>query len=159
MRAAVLTVSTSIASGVGEDTSGRLLAELAHAAGAEIAVHAIVSDDADAIERWLREQVAADIPLIFTTGGTGFTPDDITPEATRRVIERDAPGFAEAMRAESITRTPEGDDLARCLGHRRTLADRQLPRQPERDPGAVPGDRAGARARGGDAAPGARAES
>ena len=65
----------------------------------------MVSDDRAAIEAWLRAQAGAGVALIFTTGGTGLTPDDVTPEATRAVIEREAPGFAEAMRAESL-RTP-----------------------------------------------------
>jgi len=106
--AAVLTVSTSVAAGTTEDLSGAALAELASAAGAEVVARGVVSDDADAIEAWLREQLAAGVALVFTTGGTGFTPDDITPEATREVIEREAPGLAEAMRAESIRRTPMG---------------------------------------------------
>jgi molybdenum cofactor synthesis domain-containing protein len=108
MRAAVLTVSTSVAAGVNEDRSGELLAELAAAAGADVVAQEVVSDDAAKIEAWLRAQVRAGVPLIFTTGGTGFTPDDITPEATRAVIDREAPGLAEAMRAESIRHTPMG---------------------------------------------------
>ena len=106
--AAVLTVSTSVAAGSSEDRSGELLSELAADAGAEVVARGLVSDDAAAIEAWLREQVQADVPLVFTTGGTGFTPDDVTPEATRAVVEREAPGIAEAMRAESIRRTPLG---------------------------------------------------
>jgi molybdenum cofactor synthesis domain-containing protein len=108
MSAAVLTVSTSVAAGLTDDLSGAALAELAGAAGAEIVARDVVSDDAAAIEAWLRAQLTAGVPLIFTTGGTGFTPDDVTPEATRAVIERDAPGLAEAMRAESIRHTPMG---------------------------------------------------
>jgi len=108
MRAAILTVSTGVAAGVREDESGRALAELAAAAGAQIAVRGLVRDDAAEIETWLREHVAAGIELIFTTGGTGFTPDDVTPEATRAVIERHAPGIAEAMRIESLKHTPMG---------------------------------------------------
>jgi molybdenum cofactor synthesis domain-containing protein len=108
MRAAVLTVSTSVAAGASADRSGILLAELATAAGAEVVERSVVSDDAASIEAWLRERVSDDVPLVFTTGGTGFTPDDVTPEATRAVIERDAPGLAEAMRAESLRHTPMG---------------------------------------------------
>ena len=63
----------------------------------------MVADDQLAIERWLRRQLDNGVSLIFTTGGTGLTPDDVTPEATRAVIDRDAPGFAEAMRAESFS--------------------------------------------------------
>ena len=68
----------------------------------------VVTDDEAAIEDVLRRHIDADVPLIFTTGGTGLTPDDVTPEATRGVIDRDAPGFAEAMRAESLKHTPMG---------------------------------------------------
>ena len=110
MRTAVLTVSTSLAAGRGEDRSGPALAELATAAGAEVVVTETLSDDAAAIEAALRRLSThdADISLIFTTGGTGLTPDDVTPEATRAVIDRDAPGFAEAMRAASLRHTPLG---------------------------------------------------
>jgi molybdopterin adenylyltransferase len=104
----VITISTSVAAGVNEDRSGEALSELAQQLGAEIVSTEVVSDDARAIEEALRRQVNADVALIFTTGGTGLTPDDVTPEATRAVIERDAPGFAEAMRAESLKYTPMG---------------------------------------------------
>lgn len=110
MRAAVLTVSTSVAAGRTRDTSGQALAELATDAGAEVVASEVVSDDQDAIEEALRRFSARDagISLVFTTGGTGLTHDDVTPEATRAVIDRDAPGFAEAMRAESLKHTPLG---------------------------------------------------
>jgi molybdenum cofactor synthesis domain-containing protein len=108
VRAAILTISTSVARGTREDRSGDALARLAGEAGAQIAARDVVADDPAAIEAVLRRHVAAAVDLIFTTGGTGLTPDDVTPEATRAVIERDAPGFAEAMRAESIRRTPMG---------------------------------------------------
>jgi molybdenum cofactor synthesis domain-containing protein len=108
MRAAVLTVSTSVARGTREDRSGDTLARLADEAGAEVTARDVVADDAATIEAALRRYVEEGADLVFTTGGTGLTPDDITPEATRAVIERDAPGFAEAMRAESIRRTPMG---------------------------------------------------
>ncbi len=108
MKTAILTISTSVAAGRNEDTSGQLLAELAQAAGAEIAFQEVVSDDRQAIEEALRRYVRDQAALVFTTGGTGLTPDDVTPEATRAVIERDAPGFAEAMRAESTRIKPLG---------------------------------------------------
>jgi molybdenum cofactor synthesis domain-containing protein len=66
----------------------------------------VVPDDFALIEDRLRHYVDAGFELIFTTGGTGFTPDDFTPEATRAVIDRDAPGLAEAMRAASLRHTP-----------------------------------------------------
>ncbi len=110
MKAAILTVSTSVAAGRTEDTSGLALAELSAASGAEVVASEVVSDDRDAIEAALRRFCApeAGISLVFTTGGTGLTDDDVTPEATRAVIDRDAPGFAEAMRAESLRHTPMG---------------------------------------------------
>jgi molybdenum cofactor synthesis domain-containing protein len=110
MRAAIITISTSVAAGRTEDRSGELLAELAQQAGAEVIAREVVSDDRERIEEVLRRHAApeADTPLIFTTGGTGLTPDDVTPEATRAVVDRDAPGFAEAMRAESLSHTPLG---------------------------------------------------
>lgn len=110
MRAAIITVSTSVAAGRRKDLSGRALAEHAQAAGAEVVAQEVVPDDRVAIEEALRRHSApqAGTALIFTTGGTGLTPDDVTPEATRAVIDRDAPGFAEAMRAESLKHTPMG---------------------------------------------------
>jgi molybdopterin adenylyltransferase len=110
MKAAIITISTSVAAGRGEDRSGRILAELAQAAGADVVSNEVVSDDRDQIEHALRRHSApaAGVSLIFTTGGTGLTADDVTPEATKAVIDRDAPGFAEAMRAESLRHTPLG---------------------------------------------------
>ena len=108
MKTAILTVSTSVAAGDTEDRSGVALAEHAQAAGAEIVARDVVADEQSAIEAWLRAQAAAGASLIFTTGGTGLTDDDVTPEATRAVIDRDAPGFAEALRAEAVRHTPMG---------------------------------------------------
>jgi molybdopterin adenylyltransferase len=110
MRAAIVTISTSVAAGRREDLSGRALAEHARAAGAEVIAQEVVPDDQARIEELLRRLVApeAGISLIFTTGGTGLTPDDVTPEATRAVIGREVPGIAEALRAESRKHTPMG---------------------------------------------------
>ena len=108
MRTAVLTVSTRVSRREVEDVSGPLLAELAEAAGADVDAMEVVPDDYSLIEDRLHHFVDDEMALVFTTGGTGFTPDDITPEATRAVIERDAPGFAEAMRAEALRQTPMG---------------------------------------------------
>lgn len=106
MRTAVLTISSSLARGEGEDRSGPRLAEMASAAGCEIAAAEVLPDDAGAIEARLRELVADDVRFVFTTGGTGLTADDVTPEATRAVIERDAPGFQQAMLAEGLRHQP-----------------------------------------------------
>ena len=101
IRAAVLTVSTSKAAGEGEDESGAVLAGLAREIGAELAARELVPDDRAQIEARLRRWADEDVELVLTTGGTGFAPSDLTPEATRAVIEREAPGLAEAMRAAS----------------------------------------------------------
>jgi molybdenum cofactor synthesis domain-containing protein len=110
VKAAIITISTSVAAGRSEDVSGEALAELAAEAGAEVVVQEVVPDDREQIEAALRRHSASDAgtSFIFTTGGTGLTADDVTPEATRAVIDRDAPGFAEAMRAESLRHTPMG---------------------------------------------------
>ncbi len=108
MRAAVLTVSTSIADGSGEDESGPALVELCEAAGLETRQET-VSDDRDAIASALKRLADhEDVRFVFTTGGTGLTPDDVTPEATRDVIDREAPGYAETIRADSRDHTPLG---------------------------------------------------
>jgi len=106
MRCAILTVSTSTAAGDGEDVSGPALAQAAAAIGADVVAQDIVSDDAAAIEAWLRGHVNTGTELLLTTGGTGLTPDDVTPEATKAVIDREVPGLAEAMRAASLQYTP-----------------------------------------------------
>jgi molybdopterin adenylyltransferase len=106
MRAAVLTVSDGVSEGTREDASGDLLAELLAAEGFEVD-RRVVPDDADAIADALVE-LANDVRLVLTTGGTGVGPRDVTPEATLGVLERDAPGIAEALRADSIAKTPHG---------------------------------------------------
>jgi molybdopterin adenylyltransferase len=108
MRTCVLTVSTSVSRRASEDESGPLLAQLAEEAGADVEAMEVVPDDFSLIEDRLHHYVDDGFALIFTTGGTGFSPDDITPEATLAVIERDAPGIAEALRAESAKHTPMG---------------------------------------------------
>ena len=105
MSAAVLTVSDGVHAGVREDTSGDTLEDLLRAEGFDV-VRRVVSDDAALIASAIEELADAGVLLIMTTGGTGFAPRDVTPEATRSVIERDAPGLAEAIRADAIARTP-----------------------------------------------------
>ncbi|MCW3013823.1 MAG: molybdenum cofactor synthesis domain protein [Solirubrobacterales bacterium] len=106
MRTAVLTISTSLTAGNGEDVSGPRLAALATAAGCQVVVQEVLPDDRGTIAARLRELVADDHAVVLTTGGTGFTPDDHTPEATLDVIEREAPGIAEALRAEGLKHKP-----------------------------------------------------
>jgi len=107
-RAAVLTISTSLARGEGEDVSGPALVRLCEQAGLEVQ-HEVVSDDRESIVAALKRLADHDgVRFVFTTGGTGLTVDDVTPEATQSVIERAAPGYAEAIRADSRQHTPLG---------------------------------------------------
>lgn len=104
MRAAVLTVSDGVHDGTREDRSGDTLAGLLAEEGFEV-VRRVVPDEAPAIAAALGG-LAGEVQLVLTTGGTGFTPRDVTPEATRSVIDREAPGIAEAIRADALARTP-----------------------------------------------------
>ena len=107
-RAAVLTVSTTLSAGRGEDASGPELVRLCEEAGLEV-VHEVVADDREMIAAALvRLADSEGCRFVFTTGGTGLTPDDVTPEATRDAIAREAPGWAEAIRVESRGHTPLG---------------------------------------------------
>ena len=100
----MLTVSDGVAEGTREDESGELLAGLLAAEGYEVA-RRVVPDDRDAIAEAIAE-LAEEAALVLTTGGTGLAPRDVTPEATAEVLERSAPGIAEAIRADSIAKTP-----------------------------------------------------
>jgi molybdopterin adenylyltransferase len=102
----VLTVSDGVVAGTREDRSGDALAELLEAEGYEVE-RRVVPDERDRIAAVLRG-LAADARLVLTTGGTGLAPRDVTPEATRDVLEREAPGISQALRADSIAKTPHG---------------------------------------------------
>jgi molybdopterin adenylyltransferase len=103
----VITVSTSKAAGAGEDESGALLRKWVEGLGLELAGSEVIPDDEERIRDRLRYWADDHrCTLIATTGGTGFTPSDRTPEATRSLIEREAPGIGEAMRAASREHTP-----------------------------------------------------
>ena len=107
INAVVITASDACASGAREDTSGTTLAQLLTDLGAEIVATKSLSDDLDPLAQSLMDFADRDdVNLIITTGGTGLGPRDNTPEATKRVIERDVPGIAEAIRAESLAATP-----------------------------------------------------
>ena len=107
IRGAVITVSDACSRGERHDASGEVLVQLLREIGAEIVVTKIVSDDLEPLTDLLRDTAdRADVNLIITTGGTGLAPRDNTPEATRAVIEREAPGLAEAMRIETLKQTP-----------------------------------------------------
>lgn len=102
-RVGILTISDRAAQGVYDDRSGPLAAARVSAAtGWPIERQAVIADDFDTIATTLRAWCDDGLELILTSGGTGFAPRDVTPEATRAVIERDAPGIAEALRAESL---------------------------------------------------------
>jgi molybdenum cofactor synthesis domain-containing protein len=106
MRAAVLTISSSLSRGEGDDTSGAELVRRCEEAGLET-THELLPDDRTTIAKaLLRLADQEDVRFIFTTGGTGLTPDDVTPEATRDVIDREAPGFAEVIRQDGRPYTP-----------------------------------------------------
>ena len=106
MKAAVLTVSDGVDMGTREDKSGDALEELLTVEGFEV-VRRVVPDERAAIAEAI-EELARENRVVLTTGGTGVGPRDVTPEATASVLERSAPGIAEAIRADSIAKTPHG---------------------------------------------------
>jgi molybdopterin adenylyltransferase len=107
MRVAILTVSDSAAAGEQADLSGPLLRELVEQAGGEVTRADLLPDEQDAIAAWLRQVADEDaVDLALTSGGTGLAPRDVTPEATLSVLDREAPGIAEALRAAGLAKTP-----------------------------------------------------
>ena len=131
MRAAVVTVSDGVHAGVREDVSGDVLEELLEAEGGFDVQRVVVPDVAEEIEQAL-VMLADDggVLLILTTGGTGFAPRDVTPEATRRALDRDAPGIAEAIRADALARTPHALLSRGVAGLRRGTLVVNLPGSP-----------------------------
>jgi molybdenum cofactor synthesis domain-containing protein len=105
-RAAVVVVSDSVASGKKEDRSGKMILERLKEEGIDVGRYEIIPDEPETLENLLRELVAEGYDLILTTGGTGFSLRDHTPEATKRVIEREAPGISEFVRMYGGERTP-----------------------------------------------------
>jgi molybdenum cofactor synthesis domain-containing protein len=105
VRAAVLTISSSKTAAAGDDESGPRLERLARELGASSVSYEVIADDRAAIEQRLRHWTQAGCALVLTTGGTGLAPDDVTPEATLAVLDRQAPGIAEAMRLASRAHT------------------------------------------------------
>lgn len=101
LAAKVLTVSDGVVAGTREDRSGAVLAERLAAAGFDVVERRVVADGAESVSGALRELTSGFTGLVVTTGGTGFGPRDLTPEGTRAVLEREAPGLAEAMRLVS----------------------------------------------------------
>jgi molybdenum cofactor synthesis domain-containing protein len=106
VNAAVLTVSDRVSRGEADDRSGDALADLLAADGYAV-TRRVVADEAAEIAMAI-EELAASAQVVLTTGGTGLAPRDVTPEATRTVLQREAPGIAEALRADSIAKTPHG---------------------------------------------------
>jgi molybdenum cofactor synthesis domain-containing protein len=105
-RAAVITASNRSAAGQRQDTSGHLLAERLRELGFTVEDVTVVPDDVPRIQQALRAALDSGVDLVVTTGGTGVTPTDVTPEATRPLLEREVPGIAEAIRQASRERVP-----------------------------------------------------
>ena len=159
IRLGVLTISDRAAHGQAEDRSGPLIVEtMVRELGAQVVVQAVVADERPSIESLLVQWAdGGQVDLVLTTGGTGFAPRDVTPEATASVTDRPAPGFAEAMRAASLHVTPHAMFESRHGRHPQPHADHQPAGQPEsggREPGghhAGPVARRGAAPAGGNA--------
>lgn len=131
LRAGILTVSDRSAQRTREDAAGPALAQLLESHGITVTQRAVVPDEREEIARVLvswSDECAAD--LIVTTGGTGLSPRDVTPEATLAVVERTVPGFAEAMRAESMKITPHAMISRAVAGVRRQSLIVNLPGNP-----------------------------
>lgn len=108
IRAGVITASTKGARGERVDESGPAMREMLEANGIDVVIAYLVIDDVEAIADAIRGSINAGANVVLTTGGTGLSPNDVTPEATRSVIDREIPGIAEAIRARSLAMTPHG---------------------------------------------------
>ena len=132
MRIAVLTISDRSAQGEREDRSGPLIQEIALQRGWEVIATDIIADEQVEIEERLVSWCdSGEIDLVLTTGGTGFSPRDRTPEATCKVVERLAPGLAEAMRARSMSKTPHAMLSRAVAGIRKSTLIVNLPGSPK----------------------------
>ena len=132
MRVAILTLSDSGYAGVREDKSGPAIRKLVEAAGYRVVYTALLPDGMEPLASELKRLCDGDIAdLILTTGGTGFSPTDLTPEATRSVTERPAPGIAEAMRYRSLQITPRAMLSRAAAGIRKRTLIVNLPGSPK----------------------------
>ena len=132
IRFGILTLSDRSARGEREDVSGPALARLIEAENWTVAKQSLLPDDESAIRAILSEWAdSGEIDVILTTGGTGFAPRDVTPEATRAVIDREAPGLAEAMRAASLKITPHAMLSRVVAGIRKKTLMINLPGSPK----------------------------
>ena len=129
MRAAVVTVSDGVHAGAREDASGDLLQSLLEGEAFEVE-RCVVPDETEAIVHAIGDAIDNGALLVLTTGGTGFAPRDVTPEATRSVIDRDAPGIAEAIRADARARTSHALLSRGVAGLRGTALVVNLPGSP-----------------------------
>ena len=131
MKAAVLTISDKGSIGQRQDTSGPAVAEVLKTIGAEVVKYEIIPDDIEIISgRLMKYADSPGIDLIITTGGTGVAPRDLTPEATMKVIDREVPGMAEAMRMESFKKTPHALISRAIAGIRKQTLIINLPGSP-----------------------------
>ncbi len=131
MRAAVITLSDKGAAGEWDDESGLVIREMLAGIDATVTHYELLPDDLQKISETLRRlSDSGDIDLIVTTGGTGVAPRDVTPEATRAVIDRELPGMAEAMRAESLKKTPRAMISRAVAGIRKQTLIVNLPGSP-----------------------------
>jgi molybdopterin adenylyltransferase len=130
MMAAVLTVSDGVVAGTRDDRSGDILEERLRGAGFELAARRVVADERVEIAAALRDLAAA-ADLVLSTGGTGFAPRDVTPEATAEVIDRPAPGLDEHMRAVSMAVSPHGMLSRGCSGIRGSSLIVNMPGSPK----------------------------
>ena len=133
MRAAIITLSDAGYAGQREDRSGSVIRELAEAAGYTVVHTALLPDGVEPLASELKRLCDGDLAdLILTTGGTGFSPRDLTPEATRSVVERPVPGIAEAMRWQSLQITPRAMLSRAEAGIRRGPSSSTCPAAPRR---------------------------
>jgi molybdopterin adenylyltransferase len=132
IRFGILTLSDRSSRGERTDSSGPALARLVEVSNGSVVKQAILPDDESAIRSTLTEWADnGAFDIILTTGGTGFAPRDVTPEATRAVIQREAPGLAEAMRAASLTKTPHAMLSRAVAGIRKKTLIVNLPGSPK----------------------------